>query len=129
MEDSPDVTHKSNAHAALSFLNQLKERNKDKEPKEEEEMEVEEEKGNEQGPSKRNKEADRVMFKKKTKIEQSNVVEREEKPFFRSSKLIMPELVVGEKKKKEAKRKTKREENCDKTFVKLGHLDEEDDGD
>lgn len=101
----------------MSFLNQLIS-SKDED---DEDMEVDE-------PTRertmKNKEGPGFVFRKKNK---SKTPEELDKPFFRNSNLVMPECTVGEKPKKKEKKKQELKVEEDKKFVKLGHLDEEED--
>lgn len=111
-----DMSDQSNTAAALSFLKEMQER------KRQQEMEVED------------KASGHITFKQpknKTKLfSQHDAVTR---PSFRSSKLIMPEYVVGMTKKKDKKKHEKHDhlphnENII-SEIKLQHLTEDGDGD
>jgi len=111
-----DMSDQSNTAAALSFLKEVRER------KRQQEMAVEDKAP---GP---------VTFKQpknKTKLlSQHDAITR---PSFRSSKLIMPEYIVGMSKKKDKKKHDKHDhlppnENIT-SEIKLQHLTEDDDDD
>uniref|UniRef100_A0A1B6LUD1 U5 small nuclear ribonucleoprotein TSSC4 n=1 Tax=Graphocephala atropunctata TaxID=36148 RepID=A0A1B6LUD1_9HEMI len=105
-----DMSDKSNTAAAMSFLRELQAK------KEMESMDVD-------------SEVKQITFKKPTKHVEAMVDNsaKYESPSFRSSKVVMPEYVVGEK--KTSKRSTaKPSEKTDKSKeIKLDHLNEEDD--
>lgn len=110
-----DMSDQSNTAAALSFLKEMRER------KRQQEMAIED------------KAPGHITFKQpknKTKLfSQRDAITR---PSFRSSKLIMPEYVVGMSKKKDKKKHDKHDhlpqnENIT-SEIKLQHLTEEDDG-
>ncbi|XP_019871554.2 protein TSSC4 [Aethina tumida] len=104
-----DISDRSNTRAALSFLNDLKSRRSI------------ENADNEQAESDR---PAKVLFNS-SRLEKPEKQPDEEKPSFRSSKLVMPEYVVGQKMKKDKKnasiKKTKIKE------LKLDHLMDDDD--
>lgn len=111
-----DMSDQSNTAAALSFLKEMRER------KRQQEMAVED------------KAPGHITFKQpknKTKLfSQHDAITR---PSFRSSKLIMPEYVVGMSKKKDKKKHDKHDhlpqnENIT-SEIKLQHLTEDDVGD
>lgn len=111
-----DMSDQSNTAAALSFLKEMRER------KRQQEMAVED------------KAPGHITFKQpknKTKLfSQNDAITR---PSFRSSKLIMPEYVVGMSKKKDKKKHDKhghllQNENIT-SEIKLQHLRDDDDDD
>ncbi|XP_076386239.1 uncharacterized protein LOC143263905 [Megachile rotundata] len=128
-----DMTEQSNTRAALSFLKELKTRRLTN--KSEEEMDVEESNSVENNESKiifksrKTKTASDIQFKKpENEAEDINnatvIVDSEDKPIFRSSKIIMPEYVVGQKQKKKSK-KEKPQIKLDRSIqLKLDHLEE-----
>lgn len=110
-----DMSDQSNTAAALSFLKEIRERKR------------------QQGMAVEDKAPEHITFKQpknKTKlISQHDAITR---PSFRSSKLIMPEYIVGMGKKKDKKKHDKHDhlppnENIT-SEIKLQHLTEEDDG-
>ncbi|XP_043261566.1 uncharacterized protein LOC122402661 [Colletes gigas] len=135
-----DMTEQSNTRAALSFLKELKARRSLKQIDGEREMDVDEiaSTGNDQTKtgftSKKVKAISDIEFKKPERdavetLNTSIVIEHNDKPVFRSSKIIMPEYVVGQKQKKKNK-KEKRLEKVDRLKqLKLGHLEEFDEDD
>lgn len=112
-----DMSDQSNTAAAMSFLRELKAK------KESELMDVDQE-------------AKMITFKKPSTFKPNRVLDNDlgnedkfETPSFRSSKLIMPEYVVGEKK---TPKRTTTKPSDQKTIrtvkeIKLDHLEEEDD--
>ena len=123
-----DMSDRTNTAAALSFLQELKSRKESSD-----EMDVDE-----SSPK-------AIVFKpvrsekrtssrgSVTTVSETTTSEEADRPSFRSSKLVMPEYIVGQKKtsKKKLKGESKpgEEKVKDKTKeIKLGHLmDEEDD--
>uniref|UniRef100_A0A1B6JV77 U5 small nuclear ribonucleoprotein TSSC4 n=1 Tax=Homalodisca liturata TaxID=320908 RepID=A0A1B6JV77_9HEMI len=104
-----DMSEKSNTAAAMSFLRELKAK------KEMESMEVD-------------SEVKQITFKKPSKHLEPIVSSsaQYDSPSFRSSKVVMPEYVVGEKKaskRNSAKPKEKTEKSKE---IKLDHLNEDD---
>jgi hypothetical protein len=146
-----DMSDQSNTAAALSFLKEMQER------KRHEEMEVDDNAPKEMQKRKRHEEMEvegnapnQITFKQpvnKTKMllqhdtslcifsgmtSGENATGEDAKPSFRSSKIIMPEYVVGMTKKKDKKKHEKlnhvpQNENI-ASKIKLQHLTEEDDG-
>lgn len=123
-----DMSEKSNTAAALTFLREIEER------KNQQKMEVD-------------SEPIHITFKPKDKTKifsqhdsSVNIVspltsdvrttDVDEKPHFRSSKLIMPEYVVGMTKKKKEKKREKADTLPETVTsqIKLQHLMDEDDG-
>ena len=122
-----DMSDRSNAQAAFSFLNDLKSRKQitSAATEEVEPMEVSE-------PvlfKSKNKTSSQIQFRKPNndttvKTEVSSVTsENDSKPTFRSSKVIMPEYIVGQKqiKKTQKKEKPLKSASCSR-HVKLDHL-------
>ncbi|CAH1372698.1 U5 small nuclear ribonucleoprotein TSSC4 [Tenebrio molitor] len=104
-----DMSDKSNTKAALSFLNELKSRN------------------NHEVKSDRAEESRKIVFKKVPSVGSAiNVLNTDDevKPTFKSSKVIMPEYVVGEKVKKEKKNRNLKSSAI--VQLKLDHLHEND---
>jgi hypothetical protein len=129
-----DMSDRSNTAAALSFLKELQER------KRQQEME-----GDDRGPEQitfkqpKNKtklltqhDASLCLTSGMTSAESTTGKDTITQPSFRSSKLIMPEYVVGMTKKKDKKKNDKhahlpQNENIT-SVIKLQHLAEDDDG-
>ncbi|CAH1112163.1 unnamed protein product [Psylliodes chrysocephalus] len=109
LDDVEDVSDKSNTKAALSFLQELNERKLVDNSFEEDKVDL----------------SKKIVFKKQNKFEETRptVLEDPEKveAGFRSSKVIMPEYVVGQKVKKA---KQKKSVNLGKE-LKLDHLYED----
>ncbi|XP_067004772.2 U5 small nuclear ribonucleoprotein TSSC4 [Anabrus simplex] len=108
-----DMSEKSNTAAALSFLRELEAR-KSVEPMEEDHK-------------------SHIIFKptKKVAVEDGISSSDAAKSSFRSTKLIMPEYVVGQEKKKAKKNVKKLPSENDKSSksIKLSHLEEEEEDD
>ncbi|XP_076246484.1 uncharacterized protein LOC143186658 [Calliopsis andreniformis] len=134
-----DLTDESNTRAALSFLKELKKRKSLQRVKETKKMDIDEIAQTEQ-----EQEQDKLTFKSRTvktatgirfkkpenELEETQntpvVIDPENKPMFRNSKVIMPEYIVGQKQKKKNK-KEKPVEKVDRLKqLKLGHLEEPD---
>lgn len=101
-----DMSDRSNTKAAITFLSELKDRKKQLEKMDDGEPEVQ-----------------KIIFKKVTKNVPTSVVgskEDESKPSFRSSKLVMPEYVVGGQKVR--KEKKNRDIKSSSSQLKLDHL-------
>ncbi|EFA11351.1 U5 small nuclear ribonucleoprotein TSSC4 [Tribolium castaneum] len=97
-----DMSDRSNTKAALSFLNELKNRNSEMVTDKSEEMK-------------------KIVFKKvHTTTVKDNLKSEDEKPSFRSSKVVMPEYVVGQKVKKD--KKNKKIQSGGGGQLKLDHL-------
>lgn len=140
-----DMSDRSNTRAALSFLKEMQERK----GHEEMEVEMQERKGHEKMEVD-DSASSQITFKQpvsKSRIVSQhgtslcilsgmtggrNATDEDVKPCFRSSKLIMPEYVVGITKKKDKKKHEnlnhvpQNEDIASK--IKLQHLTEEDDG-
>lgn len=140
-----DMTERSNTRAALSFLKELKARRSrelvgtdrvgmvideteketktDADKKDEDRMEV-------AFKPRTIRKASGIKFKKPVGTEGESsgsvVVDHDENPMFRGSKIIMPEYVVGQKQR----RKTKKEKSAGRIErtkqLKLDHLEERD---
>lgn len=127
-----DMTEESNTRAALSFLKELKARRSLERIKESEKMDID-------GCSsverkiifKSKKMKTEVKFKKPADNTENVdnvpiVIENDDKPVFRNSKVIMPEYVVGQKQKKKNK-KEKHFAKVDRSKeLKLDHLEDPD---
>lgn len=131
-----DMTDRSNTQAAMSFLRELKARRKKEEVNQyEENMDVEPCKSNLQDSeemrfkSKKCTLKSQIMFKKpqsKAIKNAETVIESDDRPVFRSSKIILPEYVVGQKPKK-IKRQNRPASKVDRSKeLKLDHLQEPD---
>lgn len=128
-----DMTEQSNTRAALSFLKELKARRLTN--KNEDGTDIEESNSVENNESKivfksrKVKITSDIQFKKPdNEAENINnaavIVDSEDKPIFKSSKIIMPEYVVGQKQKKKSK-KEKPQIKLDRSIqLKLDHLEE-----
>ncbi|XP_044754228.1 protein TSSC4 [Coccinella septempunctata] len=101
-----DISDKANTKAALSFLKDLETRNKAVEKDSDEAKDQ------------------KIIFRRPTSTSVSKQ-ETEDKPSFKSSKIIMPEYVVGQKIKKDRKTKSMKSNKADKN-LKLDHLYQED---
>ncbi|XP_044269763.1 protein TSSC4 [Tribolium madens] len=97
-----DMSDRSNTKAALSFLNELKNRS------------------NESMVTDKTEEIQKIVFKKVHTTVKDNLKNEDEKPSFRSSKVVMPEYVVGQKVKKD--KKNKKIQNSSGGQLKLDHL-------
>ncbi|RZC33044.1 TSSC4 domain containing protein [Asbolus verrucosus] len=103
-----DMSETCNTKAALSFLNELKNRNL------------------KQSESEVSEKAQKMVFKKiDTTVKNGSNNEQKKKPNFKSSKVVMPEYVVGQKITKEKKQKNVK--NTSIVQLKLDHLYEEND--
>lgn len=118
-----DLTERSNTQAAMSFLRELKARKKKDEV--EEEMDVE--------PCESNSTETRFKYKKCAssqiafkKPRTEDIAELDDKPVFRSSKIILPEYVIGEKPKKKCKQNRSVVKIDRSKELKLDHLQEPD---
>ncbi|XP_012283959.1 protein TSSC4 [Orussus abietinus] len=133
LEDVPteDMSERSNAQAAYCFLRELKARKVREQKEEEMKMEIDDAQSTmEKIKEKANKSTSRVEFKKpSTENEEVKgspvIIEHDGKPLFRSSKIIMPEYVVGEKPKKVKKSRPVIKIDRSKQ-LKLSHLEEVD---
>ncbi|KAG5872605.1 hypothetical protein JTB14_019173 [Gonioctena quinquepunctata] len=106
-----DISDKSNTKAALSFLKELEERKRD--------VEFDDESTDL---------TSRIIFHKRTcpKEKTSDLTDPEAtKSSFKSSKVIMPEYIVGQKEKKERRNRTVK--NLKEKELKLYHLLENED--
>lgn len=103
-----DMTEQSNMQAAMSFLRDLKARRKRERTEESDEVDIESCSSSVQDcdkttfERKKRPSTSQIVFKKpQTKeTEEVIVIESDEKPIFRSSKIILPEYVIGQKPKK-----------------------------
>lgn len=131
-----DMTEQSNTRAALSFLKELKDRRSRGQIKGAEKMDVDEIASSEQSrnevafKSRRVKTESTIEFKKPEnsteEVQSMPVIDTGDKPVFRSSKIIMPEYIVGQKQKKK-NRTGKPVGKVDRSKqLKLDHLEEHD---
>lgn len=129
-----DMTEESNTRAALSFLKELKARKSIEKVRESEKMDIDESdlnKGNEMKilfKTKKRKIPVEIEFKKPesntSTVSNVSIIENDDKPVFRSSKIIMPEYVVGQKKKKKDKKERQPVKIDRSRQLKLDHLEE-----
>lgn len=135
-----DMTEQSNTRAALSFLKELKARRLVHNVDESEGMNIDEPGSVEQKSkkigfkAKKLHTASNVEFRKpETEIDEMNdvqvIIEHNDKPIFRSSKIIMPEYVVGQKQKKKNKKEKSTIKVDRSKQLKLDHLNEPDEED
>lgn len=109
-----DMTEQSNTRAALSFLNELRarrsvEQTEDIEKMDLSELPTEKEQSKIVFKSRNIKATSEVQFKKPENDTEETfsrpvIVDHDDKPVFRSSKIIMPEYVVGQKQIKKVKK-------------------------
>ncbi|KOX77471.1 hypothetical protein WN51_09795 [Melipona quadrifasciata] len=132
-----DMTEESNTRAALSFLKELKARKSLEKVQESMEMDVDQSSSGKRSQakitfkSKKQKTSEDVEFKKpRNNADKTGntpvVIETDNKPVFRSSKIIMPEYVVGQKKKKKIKRDVHPVKVDRAKQLRLDHLEEPD---
>ncbi|XP_012528531.2 protein TSSC4 isoform X2 [Monomorium pharaonis] len=135
---SEDMTERSNMQAAMSFLKDLKSRKRKENVDEcDEEMDIEPCESNTQSNSRRFKSrksassSSRITFRKpQTAKETANdgavINETDDKPVFRSSKIILPEYVIGQKPKKTCKQNRPMVKVDRSKELRLDHLQEPD---
>ncbi|KAG8237855.1 hypothetical protein J437_LFUL002464 [Ladona fulva] len=121
-----DMSEQSNRAAALSFLREVDER-KRRETEEEDEMDKADKK-----PIVFRNPKGKMAVPEKKDCKVSEVDDEETKPHFVSTKLVMPEYVVGEKRSKkrtrhDAKASKDGSSKCLSSSIKLDHLNDEDD--
>lgn len=133
-----DMTDQSNMRAALSFLREIRARKRrqavERDDAEDESMDIDEESQAQQDRavfrSKKRKMASSIMFKKPreatAECSEPVVVETNEKPVFKSSKIILPEYVVGERPKKICKQIKPVIKINRSTELRLDHLEQPD---
>ena len=120
-----DMSNKTNSQAAYSFLNDLKSRKQLSITEVEEPMEL-----SEPVFKSRNKILSKIEFRKPkneagSKEVPLDIPEHNTKPIFTSSKIVMPEYVVGQKQEKKSHKKVKvAEKAVISKHVKLDHLQE-----
>ncbi|XP_011050323.1 PREDICTED: uncharacterized protein LOC105143598 [Acromyrmex echinatior] len=127
---SEDMTEHSNTQAAMSFLRELKARRKKEEdvPLEGEEMDVETcESNSTETRFKKRSSSSQITFKKpRTRETMENIAEPDDKPIFRSSKIILPEYVIGQKPKRTCKQNRPVIKVDRSKELRLDHLQEPD---
>jgi len=129
---SEDMTEHSNTQAAMSFLKELKaRREKEKVDEYGEEMDIEpcESSAQDSTEIRFKKRTSQITFRKPKAIETADnaaIAEPDEKPIFRSSKIILPEYVIGEKPKKTRKRNQLVVKVDRSKELRLDHLQEPD---
>lgn len=134
---SEDMTEHSNTQAAMSFLKELKARRKKEEvDKSEEDMDVDSYESDLQSCTKttcksnKRTAASQIVFKKpeikEAKTSEAVVIETNEKPIFRSSKIILPEYVIGQAPKKSPKQNRPAVKVDRSKELRLDHLQEPD---
>ncbi|XP_011691748.1 PREDICTED: uncharacterized protein LOC105452391 isoform X2 [Wasmannia auropunctata] len=140
---SEDMTDRSNMQAAMSFLRELKARRKREEEEEEEEevdegMDVEPCVSNAAGPTEtrfksKKRASSQIAFRKPRTEETAEgvaaIVEPDDRPIFRSSKIILPEYVIGQKPKRTCKQNRPVVKVDRSKELRLDHLQEPDDDD
>ncbi|XP_078048090.1 uncharacterized protein LOC144475746 [Augochlora pura] len=131
-----DMTEQSNTRAALSFLNELRARRSFEQIEDTEKMDLSEFSTDKEPTkivfkSRKVKPTSEVQFKKPKSdtqkiFDEPVIIDHDDKPVFRSSKIIMPEYVVGQKKTKKIKKdKPKQISKIDRLKqLKLDHLQE-----
>lgn len=133
---SEDMTEHSNTQAAMSFLRELKARKeKEKVDESDEEMDIESCESNASDStetrfkSKKRALSSQITFRKprarETTEDSAVIVELDDKPVFRSSKIILPEYVIGQKPKRSCKQNRPVKVNRSKE-LRLDHLQEPD---
>lgn len=133
-----DMTEQSNTHAALSFLKELRARRlRERAVEDQSKMDINETEETDSAevkyPFKQKtiKAHSQFRFKKPedgSQIEEQTpvIIDPDEKPVFRSSKVIMPEYVVGQKQKRKLKSDKNRSKQSSSKELKLDHLQEPD---
>ncbi|KYM92677.1 Protein TSSC4 [Atta colombica] len=124
-----DMTEHSNTQAAMSFLRELKARRKKEEIGEcEEEMNAETcESNSTETQFKKRSSSSQITFKKPRMREtMEDIVEPDDKPIFRSSKIILPEYVIGQKPKRTCKQNRPVIKVDRSKELRLDHLQEPD---
>jgi len=124
-----DMTEHSNTQAAMSFLRELKARRKKEEIDEcGEEMNIETcESNSTETQFKKRSSSSQITFKKpRTRETMEDIVEPDDKPIFRSSKIILPEYVIGQKPKRTCKQNRPVIKVDRSKELRLDHLQEPD---
>lgn len=131
-----DMTDCSNARTAFAFLKELKARKAKEEEENKKDSDVLMDTNDSEIISFKKPVSTSIQFKKPERVECSGsdgssiIVTREEKPIFLSSKIVMPEYVVGQKQKKKKDKEKKARVKVDRTKeLKLNHLEELDEED
>ena len=125
------MSERSNSEAAFAFLRELKarkQRERCSRETEDQPMEFEE---TSSSSSRKSKFTTLIPFRKSLDSDKNDernavVVERDDRPVFRNSKIVMPEYVVGQKQERKVKRiKKSNTEKIDRSKqLKLAHLEE-----
>lgn len=134
---SEDMTERSNTQAAMSFLRELKaRREKEKVDECDEEMDVEPCESNASDStetrfkSKKRASSSQITFRKPRAGETAEdivvITEPDDKPVFRSSKIVLPEYVIGQKPKKMCKQNRPMVKVDRSKELRLDHLQEPD---
>ncbi|XP_012057269.1 PREDICTED: protein TSSC4 [Atta cephalotes] len=124
-----DMTEHSNTQAAMSFLRELKARRKKEEIGEcGEEMNAETcESNSTETQFKKRSSSSQITFKKPRMREtMEDIIEPDDKPIFRSSKIILPEYVIGQKPKRTCKQNRPVIKVDRSKELRLDHLQEPD---
>lgn len=132
---SEDMTERSNMQAAMSFLRELETRNRREEVNQcEKEMEVEPSKSNARDSTEMRFKLKKctsslpIIYRKPQMKETAVITELDEKPIFRSSKIILPEYVIGQK-PKSIQKQNRPLIKVDRLKLRLDHLQEEEEDD
>ncbi|KAL6267882.1 hypothetical protein P5V15_000953 [Pogonomyrmex californicus] len=131
---SEDMTERSNTQAAMSFLRELKARRKKEEIDEcGEKIDVEPSSSHDftetRFKSKKHKSSSsQIVFRKPQTeaVEDIAIIEPDDKPVFRSSKIVLPEYVIGQKPKRICKQNRPVIKVDRSKELKLDHLQEPD---
>lgn len=131
-----DMTERSNMQAAMSFLRELKARREKNEVNEsDEKMDIEPSDSNVQDfkktmfKYKKLTRMSQITFRKPQTKQTENsqeVIDLTEKPIFRSSKIILPEYVIGQRPKKISKQNRSVVKDNPSKELRLNHLEEPD---
>lgn len=132
-----DMSEHSNTQAALSFLKELKARRKKYEANESNEIGIESCNSNAEDckettfkHKKRKSSKSQIVFRKpqtkETEDSQRIVTKLDEKPFFKNSKIILPEYVIGQRPKKIPKQTQAMVKGNRLKELRLDHLQESD---
>ncbi|XP_071566124.1 uncharacterized protein [Temnothorax nylanderi] len=136
---SEDMTERSNTQAAMSFLRELKarKRKEDIDEREDEEMDVEPRESSARGSTEtrfksKKRTSSQIAFRKPQTKETTDdtgatIAEPDGKPVFRSSKIILPEYVIGERPKRTTRKQNRPVVKVDRSKeLRLDHLQEPD---
>lgn len=126
-----DMTERSNTQAAMSFLRELKARRKEEVGEYEEEMDIDPCESSAQDPTetrfKSKKLSSQIKFRKpRMKETADDIAELNEKSIFKSSKIILPEYVIGQRPKRTPKQNQPVVKVDRSKEFKLDHLQEPD---